>query len=60
MPQESKVGDVTTSVLQEFKVGDVTRTAVIRSHGENREEEESRNRERKDAEDTLPTRDELG
>jgi hypothetical protein len=60
MPQESKVGGVTTTVLQEFKVGGVTTSAMMRSHGENGEEEESRNRERKDAEGTLPTRGKLG
>ena len=54
------MGGVTTTVLQEFKVGGVTTSAMMRSHGENGEEEESRNRERKDAEGTLPTRGKLG
>jgi hypothetical protein len=39
-------------------VGDVTTMVLMRSHGEDREKEESRNRERKDAEGTLPTKEE--
>jgi hypothetical protein len=36
----------------------MTTTVLMRSHGEDREKEESRNREGKDAEGTLPAKEE--
>lgn len=60
MPQNSQVGVVTASVLQELNVGDVTGTAMMRSRGEDGQEEEGRNGERKDAEAIPPTKGEPG